>query len=128
MEKPKSSLSWLSKFLTVWIFSAMILGIAIGYAFPQTSSAIGTLSIGTTSIPIAIGLIWMMYPPLARVGYEEIRKVVRVKGSKTMLAENIVLTWVISFRIGLKGSVCDGNWTFNRSADHDKFSECCSLV
>src|SRR5665647_343725 len=92
MEKPKSSLSWLSKFLTVWIFSAMILGVAIGYVFPQASSAIGTLSIGTTSIPIAIGLIWMMFPPLARVRYEDIRKVVKVKGSKTMLLENIILT------------------------------------
>ncbi|MGZ4850150.1 MAG: ACR3 family arsenite efflux transporter [Candidatus Bathyarchaeia archaeon] len=95
MDKPKSSLSWLSKFLTVWIFSAMILGVAIGYVFPQTSSAIGTLSIGTTSIPIAFGLIWMMYPPLARVCYEDIRKVVKVEGSKTMLLENIILTWVI---------------------------------
>ena len=73
----------------------MILGVAIGYVFPHTSSAIGTLSIGTTSIPIAIGLIWMMYPPLARVRYEDIRKVVKVKGSKTMLLENIILTWVI---------------------------------
>jgi ACR3 family arsenite transporter len=93
--KPKASLSWLSKFLTLWIFLAMIIGIAIGYFYPQTSSAIGSLSAGTTSIPIAIGLIWMMYPPLARVRYEDLRKVVSTKGSKTMLAESISLNWII---------------------------------
>lgn len=73
----------------------MILGIAIGYVYPQTSSVIGSLSVGTTSIPIAIGLIWMMYPPLARVRYEDLRKVFSAKGSKTMLTENIVLTWIL---------------------------------
>jgi hypothetical protein len=60
----------------------MILGVAIGYVFPQTSSVIGSLSIGTTSIPIAIGLIWMMYPPLVRVRYEDLRKVFSAKGFK----------------------------------------------
>jgi len=93
--KPKPQLSMLSKFLTVWIFIAMAFGIAIGYIYPKISSDIGALSIGTTSIPIAIGLILMMYPPLARVHYEDLKKVVTSKGSKTMLAESLTLNWVI---------------------------------
>ena len=93
--KPKHHLSWLSKFLTVWIFLAMAIGVAIGYVYPKVSSAIGSLSIGTTSIPIAIGLILMMYPPLARVRYEDLKKVFTAKGSKTMLTESLTLNWVI---------------------------------
>jgi len=93
--KPSPHLSSISRFLTIWIFLAMALGIMIGYVYPKISSAIGTLSIGTTSIPIAIGLILMMYPPLARVRYEDLRKVVTSKGSKTMLTESLTLNWVI---------------------------------
>ena len=93
--KPKPHLSLLSKFLTVWIFLAMALGITIGYIYPQVSKAIGSFSIGTTSIPIAVGLILMMYPPLARVRYEDLKKVVTSKGSKTMLTESLTLNWVI---------------------------------
>jgi arsenite transporter len=93
--KPKPHLSMLSKFLTVWIFLAMAFGIAIGYFYPKISSDIGALSIGTTSIPIALGLILMMYPPLARVRYEDLKKVVTSKGSKIMLTESLILNWVI---------------------------------
>ena len=94
-KKPSSHLSWLSKFLTVWIFLAMALGVTIGYIYPKVSSNIGALSIGTTSIPIAVGLILMMYPPLARVRYEDLKKIVTAKGSKTMLTESLTLNWVI---------------------------------
>ena len=94
-DKPKPHLSALSKFLTIWIFLAMAFGIAIGYLYPKISSDISALSIGTTSIPIAIGLILMMYPPLAKVHYEDLKKVVTSKGSKTMLAESLTLNWVI---------------------------------
>lgn len=73
----------------------MATGVALGYAYPKISSAIGSLSIGTTSIPIAVGLILMMYPPLARVRYEDLTKVVTAKGSKTMLTESLTLNWVI---------------------------------
>jgi len=93
--KPKPHLSLLSKFLTVWIFLAMAIGVSIGYFYPKVSSAIGSLSIGTTSIPIAVGLILMMYPPLTRVRYEDLKKVVTAKGSKTMLTESLTLNWVI---------------------------------
>ena len=95
MEKPKPRLSWLSKFLTLWIFLAMLAGVLIGYIYPHTASAIGSLSVGTTSIPIAVGLIWMMYPPLARVRYEDLNKIVTAKGAKTMFAESLSLNWVI---------------------------------
>jgi len=96
MEKKSSPhLSWLSKFLTIWIFLAMLAGVLIGYVYPNTAKIIGSLSIGTTSIPIAIGLILMMYPPLARVRYEDLRHIVSAKGAKTMFAESLSLNWVI---------------------------------
>ena len=96
MEKKSSPhLSWLSKFLTLWIFLAMLAGVLIGYVYPNTATAIGSLSIGTTSIPIAIGLILMMYPPLARVRYEDLRNIVSAKGAKTMFTESLSLNWII---------------------------------
>ena len=94
-EKPKSRLSRRTEFLTLWVFLAMILGVGIGYAYPQVSSIIGSLSIGTTSIPIAVGLILMMFPPLARVQYEGLRKIVTEKGAKTMLSASLVLNWIV---------------------------------
>lgn len=73
----------------------MIVGIGIGYVYPQVSGVINSLSIGATSIPIAIGLIWMMYPPLAKVHYEELREIVSERGSKTMLVSSLTLNWVV---------------------------------
>jgi len=88
-------LPWLTRFLTLWIFIAMITGIGLGYWIPRVSDVIGSLSIGTTSIPIAIGLIWMMYPPLAKVRYEDLRKIVTASGSKTMLTLSLIQNWLI---------------------------------
>ena len=73
----------------------MAIGVSAGYAFPNISNELNSLSIGTTSIPIALGLIWMMYPPLARVRYEDLRKIVRERGSKTMLSTSLVLNWLV---------------------------------
>ena len=94
-EKPRGRLSFLNRFLTLWIFLAMAVGVSAGYAFPNLASSLNSLSVGTTSIPIAIGLIWMMYPPLARVRYEDLRKIVRESGSKTMLSTSLVLNWLV---------------------------------
>ena len=73
----------------------MAVGVSAGYAFPNLADLLDSLSVGTTSVPIAVGLIWMMYPPLARVRYEDLRKIVRERGSKTMLSASLVLNWVV---------------------------------
>jgi Arsenite efflux pump ACR3 and related permeases len=71
-------LGYLERFLTLWIFLAIILGVSLGYVYPEIANIISSLSIGTTSIPIAIGLILMMYPPLSKVKYEELWKIIKL--------------------------------------------------
>ena len=73
----------------------MAAGVSAGYVFPNLASSLNSLSVGTTSIPIAVGLIWMMYPPLARVRYEDLRKIVHESGSKTMLSTSLGLNWLV---------------------------------
>lgn len=88
-------LSFLNRYLTIWIFAAMALGIALGVFLPDVTDYINSLSIGTTSIPIAIGLILMMYPPLAKVRYEELGKLTRMPESKAMFSTSLFLNYVV---------------------------------
>lgn len=88
----KSKLSFLDRFLTLWIFTAMGVGIGLGYFFPGFSNWLSSLNVGTTSIPIAIGLIVMMYPPFAKIKYNELSKVFV---NKKALFTSIIASWFI---------------------------------
>jgi ACR3 family arsenite transporter len=89
----RKKLSFLDRYLTLWIFLAMVIGISIGYFIPTSSILINSMSSGTTNIPLAIGLILMMYPPLAKVNYGKIPQV--FKNIKLVLM-SLFITWVIA--------------------------------
>jgi arsenite transporter len=90
-----TKLSFLNRYLTVWIFAAMALGVGLGVLIPGLADALNKLSVGTTSIPIAFGLIFMMYPPLAKVKYEELGQITSQPNAKRMFTTSLLLNYVV---------------------------------
>ena len=88
----KVRLKFLDRYLTLWIFLAMILGVSIGCFFPSFSSYTNKFSVGSTNIPLAIGLILMMYPPLAKVDYQLIPKALK---DVKIMTFSLVLNWIV---------------------------------
>jgi ACR3 family arsenite transporter len=90
--RTKQKLSFLNRLLTFWIFLAMAIGVGIGAIFPEIAKILDALRIDSVSLPIAIGLLWMMYPPLAKVKYEELSK---IKKAWKMFSVSIIQNWLI---------------------------------
>ncbi|OOE34759.1 arsenical-resistance protein [Salinivibrio kushneri] len=85
-------MGWLDRYLTVWIFLAMAIGVSVGWLFPDVATISERLSVGSTNVPLAIGLILMMYPPLAKVNYRLLGSVTRDKKAITL---SLIMNWVV---------------------------------
>ena len=87
----KKRLSFLDSYLTLWIFLAMLLGVGIGYFIPSSSQFINSFSSGSTNIPIAIGLILMLYPPLTKIDFKKMNTVFK---SRKLVTASFFITWI----------------------------------
>lgn len=88
----KKRLNFLDRFLTLWIFLAMLLGVTIGYYLPNSSTYINSFSSGTTNIPLAIGLILMMYPPLTKIDFSKVPQMFK---QPKLLVSSFIITWIV---------------------------------
>jgi arsenite transporter len=99
MDRPQNGggtrLSFLDRYLTVWIFLAMALGVGLGYLMPGIKGALNAVQLDTVSLPIAIGLLVMMYPPLARVKYEDLRRLVESGETRKVFGVSLALNWLV---------------------------------
>ncbi len=94
-EPERPALGWRDRLLPVWILAAMALGVGLGSAVPSLGAWLDSVQVASVSLPIAVGLLVMMYPPLSRVRYEELRAIARRENYKTMLSASLVQNWLV---------------------------------